>query len=297
MEKLPEIVRNIQELLLEIIMWIILIPKTLTKIIVYPKVISPYISEELKKEEEGNKSFLQYVHPIFLYILLVGLPSINIYEMTLLIPAVGSVSPNVVNQSSLVQSSDTLDVGSLTEQKSAVDSSSFEDRAKKKLLAAFDKIKKFRALPLTERLLPSLIPNIIIPVSNTIALLLIFPVYYERRKIKEILFNQLYIITPFALTLLLLTMIIYGFTLNYFFLANGKPEEQLLKTGILILTGGPGCITFFAIFIWYWKVQFRFIKNHFSVTSFKAVRIFLLMLFLSGLFTSVYAWLQVKELF
>jgi hypothetical protein len=67
------LIRSVEEFVYEICVWILLIPKTLFKIIFNPKWVILYIKEELAKEEK--KQFQEYVPPMLFWVLIVVIPT------------------------------------------------------------------------------------------------------------------------------------------------------------------------------------------------------------------------------
>jgi len=72
------IIKSIEGLIFEVLMWIILIPKTLIKVVGHPSWISQYIISELKKSKESR--FDEYISPIFFLLLLNVIPYFGIYD-------------------------------------------------------------------------------------------------------------------------------------------------------------------------------------------------------------------------
>ncbi len=67
------ILRSIEEAVLEIAIWFILIPKTFFRIIIYPGKVYPYIQGELQKDEKDQ--FKDQMSPIIFWILLIVVPA------------------------------------------------------------------------------------------------------------------------------------------------------------------------------------------------------------------------------
>jgi hypothetical protein len=60
------LIDSLEKLAFEVLMWIIFIPKTLTKVFINPSWVSTYVKDELKKER-GNR-FQAYISPVFLLV-------------------------------------------------------------------------------------------------------------------------------------------------------------------------------------------------------------------------------------
>ena len=77
----------LEELIYEVFVWVLLLPKTLTKVLVNPKWIITYIDEQLSIED-NKKRFNEYLSPILFWLLLVGISSLLNYKL---------VEPVIVN--------------------------------------------------------------------------------------------------------------------------------------------------------------------------------------------------------
>jgi hypothetical protein len=67
------IIRSVEQFVYEIALWIVLIPKTIYKILVHPGTIKEYVESELAKEEK--KQFEDQMSPILFWLMLVVIPS------------------------------------------------------------------------------------------------------------------------------------------------------------------------------------------------------------------------------
>lgn len=67
------LVHSIEELVYQFAIWLLLLPKTIIKIIRHPKWMQPYVEEELKKEHEHR--FQEYLSPILFWVLISVVPT------------------------------------------------------------------------------------------------------------------------------------------------------------------------------------------------------------------------------
>ena len=82
-DSLVNILEDFEKLAYKILMWVILVPKTIIKIIVDPGFVRGYVHGEL--ESESGKQFDEYISPMLLYLGVILIPAIAIY----FIPAFG----------------------------------------------------------------------------------------------------------------------------------------------------------------------------------------------------------------
>jgi len=68
-----DILKSIEQAVYEIMLWVIMIPKTIFKIIRYPSKVPDYIQAELEKDEK--KQFADNMSPVILWLLLVIIPA------------------------------------------------------------------------------------------------------------------------------------------------------------------------------------------------------------------------------
>jgi hypothetical protein len=66
------IIRSIEELLVEVMLWFILVPKTLAKLIRSPGWMSDYVVQELARP--ADERFDEYVSPVTLWLVLAVVP-------------------------------------------------------------------------------------------------------------------------------------------------------------------------------------------------------------------------------
>ncbi len=68
-----KLIQSLQELVFEIVVWILLLPKTLFRALVRPDQMVKYVNSELGKEPE--KQFDDYVPPVLFFLLLAVIPA------------------------------------------------------------------------------------------------------------------------------------------------------------------------------------------------------------------------------
>jgi hypothetical protein len=68
-----KLIQSLQELVFEIVVWILLLPKTLFRALVRPDLMVKYVNSELQKEPE--KQFDDLVSPVLFYLLLAVIPA------------------------------------------------------------------------------------------------------------------------------------------------------------------------------------------------------------------------------
>jgi hypothetical protein len=86
-DSIVNVLEDFEKLAYKILMWVILVPKTIIKTVVDPEFVPGYVRDELKSE----KQFDEYISPMLLYLGTTLLPAIAIYfipifGMTLLTP-------------------------------------------------------------------------------------------------------------------------------------------------------------------------------------------------------------------
>ncbi len=74
MKTIFTVLQDIEKLIYKILMWIILIPKTVVSITLFPKWASEYVRSELK---DGESHFDEYVSPVILLLVVALLPSLG----------------------------------------------------------------------------------------------------------------------------------------------------------------------------------------------------------------------------
>jgi len=94
------ILKGIGDLLVQVLMLVIYVPKTLYKILKDPEWVPQFISEESSKKEASQ----EYVSPVFLYILTVLAP----YALVPIEALIGSAENKNITYSEMVQDPDTL---------------------------------------------------------------------------------------------------------------------------------------------------------------------------------------------
>jgi hypothetical protein len=82
-DNIANVLEDFEKLAYKILMWVILVPKTIVKVVVDPGFVPEYIRGELKAEK--GKQFDEYISPMLLYLGVTLLPAIAIY----LLPAFG----------------------------------------------------------------------------------------------------------------------------------------------------------------------------------------------------------------
>jgi len=70
---LVKLIQSLQELVFEIVVWILLLPKTLFRALARPDLMVKYVNSELQKEPE--KQFDDYVPPVLFFLLLAVIPA------------------------------------------------------------------------------------------------------------------------------------------------------------------------------------------------------------------------------
>lgn len=74
MKTIFTVLQDIEKLIYKVLMWFILIPKTIVRIILHPKWAAKYVKSELK---EGESHFDEYVSPVILLLIVALLPSLG----------------------------------------------------------------------------------------------------------------------------------------------------------------------------------------------------------------------------
>ena len=74
MKTIFTVLQDIEKLIYKILMWVILIPKTIVQITLHPRWASEYVREEL---HEGEGHFDEYISPVILLLIVALLPSIG----------------------------------------------------------------------------------------------------------------------------------------------------------------------------------------------------------------------------
>ena len=82
-DSLVNVLEDFEKLAYKILMWVILVPKTVVKVVVDPGFVPGYVKGELASEK--GKQFDEYISPMLLYLGVTLLPAIAIY----LLPAFG----------------------------------------------------------------------------------------------------------------------------------------------------------------------------------------------------------------
>lgn len=82
-DNIANVLEDFEKLAYKILMWVILVPKTVVKVVVDPGFVPEYVRGELKAEK--GKQFDEYISPMLLYLGVTLLPAIAIY----LLPAFG----------------------------------------------------------------------------------------------------------------------------------------------------------------------------------------------------------------
>ncbi len=82
-DNIANVLEDFEKLAYKILMWVILVPKTIVKVVVDPGFVPGYVSAELKAEK--GKQFDEYISPMLLYLGVTLLPAIAIY----LLPSFG----------------------------------------------------------------------------------------------------------------------------------------------------------------------------------------------------------------
>lgn len=82
-DNIANVLEDFEKLAYKILMWVILVPKTVIKVVVDPGFVPEYVRGELKAEK--GKQFDEYISPMLLYLGVTLLPAIAIY----LLPAFG----------------------------------------------------------------------------------------------------------------------------------------------------------------------------------------------------------------
>lgn len=82
-DNIANVLEDFEKLAYKILMWVILVPKTVIKVVVDPGFVPGYVRQELASEK--GKQFDEYISPMLLYLGVTLLPAIAIY----LLPAFG----------------------------------------------------------------------------------------------------------------------------------------------------------------------------------------------------------------
>jgi len=75
-----KVLQEIEKLIYKVLMWVILLPKTIVKIVVQPKWASKYVHDELHGSGEADESkgeFDEYISPVILLLIVALLPSLG----------------------------------------------------------------------------------------------------------------------------------------------------------------------------------------------------------------------------
>lgn len=94
-DNIANVLEDFEKLAYKILMWVILVPKTIVKVVVDPGFVPEYVRGELKAEK--GKQFDEYISPMLLYLGVTLLPAIAIY----LLPAFGMKVLSPYDDSSL----------------------------------------------------------------------------------------------------------------------------------------------------------------------------------------------------
>ena len=70
---LVKLIQSLQELVFEIFVWILLLPKTLFRALTRPDLMVKYVNSELQKDPE--KQFDDYLSPVLFFLLLAVIPA------------------------------------------------------------------------------------------------------------------------------------------------------------------------------------------------------------------------------
>ncbi|MCK6585678.1 MAG: hypothetical protein L6Q49_21455 [Anaerolineales bacterium] len=76
-DNIANVLEDFEKLAYKILMWVILVPKTVVKVVVDPGFVPEYVRGELKAEK--GKQFDEYISPMLLYLGVTLLPAIAIY--------------------------------------------------------------------------------------------------------------------------------------------------------------------------------------------------------------------------
>jgi len=90
-----KIVRSIEELLYQIVIWVLLVPKTLVRVIRSPSWAQLYVTEEIKKDPDNQ--FEEYMSPIMFLVAAAVLPSFvlsSLDPVEIKIPIYKLIAPN-----------------------------------------------------------------------------------------------------------------------------------------------------------------------------------------------------------
>jgi hypothetical protein len=76
MDSVMKAVEDFEKIIYKILLWFILIPKTIIKIIINPSWATKYVSDEL--QQTGDKRFDEYMSPLLLFLLVILIPILGI---------------------------------------------------------------------------------------------------------------------------------------------------------------------------------------------------------------------------
>lgn len=69
-----EILKSVEDAVFEVMIWILLLPKTLFRVMIKPKWAMEYVTEEWKKDPEEEERFDEYLSPVLLWLLSAVIP-------------------------------------------------------------------------------------------------------------------------------------------------------------------------------------------------------------------------------
>jgi len=100
---LLKLLNSLEETFYAIAAWMVLLPKTLIKVTLYPQFIIPYIRSELNdvkhNEVQPDQVFEEYLSPVLLWIFAVAVPNIYIINIVDRIAnVIGTINPSIGNQ-------------------------------------------------------------------------------------------------------------------------------------------------------------------------------------------------------
>lgn len=76
MKSIFTILQDFEKLIYKILMWVILIPKTVVKIILYPGWVHDYVRDELNSDDPENSPFDEYISPVLLLLVVALIPAL-----------------------------------------------------------------------------------------------------------------------------------------------------------------------------------------------------------------------------
>ena len=68
-----KLIQSLQELVFEMVVWVLLLPKTFFRALLRPDLMVKYVNSELQKEPE--KQFDDYISPVLFYLMLAVIPA------------------------------------------------------------------------------------------------------------------------------------------------------------------------------------------------------------------------------